>query len=444
MPIGASPEEAGRAALPAHLTTSSSNLSGVTSGTPAADPTDRTATVGDVVRAADELYLPAWAEPGDPIGLQVGDPQAEVRRVLLAVDVVPAVVAEARRAGAGLIVAHHPLLFRAVHSVAATTPKGALVHALASGGVGLFVAHTNADVAPAPRGVSAALADALGVRQTRPLISMPTDPLDKIVTFVPAADAEAMIDALAAAGAGAIGDYDRCAFVTAGEGTFRPLDGAHPAIGEVGRIEVVDERRVEMVLPRARRTDVVAALRAAHPYEEPAFDVFELASWGSERGLGRIGVLPQPTTLAAFSAHVVRTLPQTAVGARVAGDLDRLVETVAVVGGAGDSTLDAARAAGADVLVTSDLRHHPALEAQLETGAPALVDVPHWAAEWPWLPVAAAALTERLAGWGLTVDAVVSAQRSDPWTLGLAPVPPPEAYAAPAPSASPADRRSQP
>jgi putative NIF3 family GTP cyclohydrolase 1 type 2 len=170
-----------------------------------------------------------------------------------------------------------------------------------------------------------------------------------------------------------------------------------------------------MVLPRARRGAVVAALRATHPYEEPAFDVLELAPLPSSRGLGRIGTLPAPEPLSAFAARVARGLPATAWGVRAAGDPDRSVRRVAACGGAGDSALDAALAAGVDAYVTADLRHHPAVEHLLRTGAPALVDVAHWASEWPWCAQAAAVLRDALGG---SVDVRVSTRRTDPWTIG--------------------------
>jgi len=373
-----------------------------------------TATLAEVAAAMDELFPARWAEDGDPVGLVVGDPTAEVRRVLFAVDPVQVVLDEAAATRADLLVTHHPLLFRAVHSVATSQPKGRAVHDLVRNGIGLFVAHTNADSAPG--GVSESLALALGLMDLRPLQPHPAEPLDKVVTFVPRDDADGVVDALAGAGAGAIGDYDRCAFVTPGQGTFRPGGGARPVIGTVGKVELVDERRVEMVLPRNRREAVIAALLAAHPYEEPAFDVFQEAPWDSAQGTGRIGRLVEPMTLGAFADRVAAALPPTAAGARVSGDLGSTVATVAVVGGAGDAMLDTVREAGVDVYVTSDLRHHPASELREYGGAPALVDVPHWAAEWPWLPRAAKALTHRLMEQAMDVVCDVSRICTDPWT----------------------------
>jgi hypothetical protein len=235
------------------------------------------------------------------------------------------------------------------------------------------------------------------------------------VTFVPHEDADRVIDALAAEGAGQLGDYARCAWTTQGLGTFLPLPGAQPTVGEVGAAERVPETRIERVLRRDRRTAVIAALKAAHPYEEPAYDVLELAAGASGRGLGRVGMLPEPESLDQFAARVARSLPTTAVPIRVAGDRDRPVRTVAVCGGAGDDLFADVRASGADVFVTADLRHHPASEA-LEQGPPALVDCAHWATEWPWLADAERRLRDGLTGRGVTVQTRVSTLVTDPWT----------------------------
>ena len=371
-------------------------------------------TVGDAIAALQSAYPPDLAADWDAVGLVCGDPTEPLRSVLIAVDPVPETVAEAVDEGAQLLVTHHPLLLRGVHGVGADTPKGALVHRLIRAGAALFTAHTNADAADP--GVSDALAAAIGLTVTGPLEGAPEPPLDKIITFVPTGpDLGAVHRALADAGAGNIGDYSHCSFATAGTGQFMPLAGAHPAIGQVGRLERVAETRLEMVLPRGRRAAVVAALRATHPYEEPAFDLLELARVPSGRGLGRIGTLPDPEPLSAFTARVAAALPATAWGVRAAGDPDRPVERVAVCGGAGDSALDAALAAGVDAYVTADLRHHPAAEHLLRVDAPALVDVAHWASEWPWCAQAADVLR---AGLGGSVGVRVSTLRTDPWTIG--------------------------
>jgi dinuclear metal center YbgI/SA1388 family protein len=364
------------------------------------------ATLAEVVAVLDALYPPETAESWDAVGLVVGDPSARVDRVLFAVDPVDAVVAEAAERGADLLVTHHPLYLRGTTSVAATTPKGRVVHRLVSGRCGLFVAHTNADVASP--GVSDALAEAVGLVETRPLQPLAADPLDKLVVFVPTSDAEQVLDALADAGAGAVGDYDRCAWTTTGEGTFRPLPGSSPAVGSVGQVAQVPETRLEVVLPRARREGVVRALLAAHPYETPAYDVLETATVLGPRGLGRVGRLPEPVTLEELTRTVAAALPATAGGVRASGDPLRVVETLAVCGGAGDGLFAAAASAGADAYLTADLRHHPAAEAPEGL---ALLDAAHWATEWPWLARVAAQVAA-----AITVDTAVSMRVTDPWS----------------------------
>ncbi|GAA3530483.1 GTP cyclohydrolase 1 type 2 [Aeromicrobium flavum] len=368
----------------------------------------------DVIAVLDGLYDPRWADDWDAVGTVVGDPDAEVTSILFAVDPVQPVIDEAVALGAQLVVTHHPLFLKGVTSVAATTPKGRVVHSLIAQGIGLHTCHTNADCAP--RGVSESMAMALGLTDLRPLETDLESPVDKWVVYVPREDADAVAAAMHDAGAGAMGDYDRAQFRSDGRGSFRPLDGADPAIGSVGEVAWVDESRVEVVADAAIREQVRAAMLDAHPYEEVAYDLWPLAARPSERGSGRIGRLPEPMTLAAFAEHVRASLPTHQGATRVAGDLDRIVETVALCGGSGDFLLGTADAAGADAYVTSDLRHHPVSEHLERPGACGVVDVPHWAAEWTWLPTVAAAVREEL---GDTVKTHVSTIVTDPWSRTL-------------------------
>lgn len=341
-----------------------------------------------------------------------------MRRILLVVDVTDDTVAQAIQVGADMILAHHPLLLRGVHTVATDTPKGRLLHQLVSAGISLQVAHTNADAARP--GVSDALAVALGLPSEglAPLRGVDPFPLDALATTVPTADAQRVLDAICEAGAGSSGgNYERSAFLIEGIGTFVPGTAARPAFGEVGRVNEVRETRIETILPRSHRAAVVRALLQVHPYEEPAFQMTELAPVDASTGLGRVGTLPTPMTLRAFTQHVAAVLPAAPVGIRASGDPDRLISRVAVVGGAGDSMLGDAAAAGADVFVTSDIRHHVASEfaaAGSHTGGPALIDAGHWATERPWLDQAAWFLREDL---GRTVDIEVSDLVTDPWTV---------------------------
>lgn len=368
----------------------------------------------DVVDLLHGWFPPATAADWDAVGLVYGDPAAPVRKVLFAVDPSPAVAEEAADWKADLLVVHHPLFLKPVHGFAATTPKGRTLATLAKAECALLTAHTNADEATG--GVSEALAAALGVTDLEPIVPAVGEAVDKLTVFVPVDAAAPVRAAIAEAGAGRIGDYDFASFTSApGEGRFRPLDGANPMIGTVGELATVEEVRIEVVLARHVRGPVIRAMLAAHPYEEPAYDIVELADPGVvTTGTGRVGNLA-PATLGEFAQTVAAVLPSAAQGVRVAGDPERMVKRVAVCGGAGDFLLDRVAGMDVDVYVTSDLRHHPAAEF-VEKGGPALVDVAHWAAEWTWLPVVEQRLREAL---GDAVETRVSTLVTDPWTMSL-------------------------
>ncbi|MEZ0350754.1 Nif3-like dinuclear metal center hexameric protein [Mycobacterium sp. pR1184] len=369
------------------------------------------ARLSDVIEVLDEAYPPRLAQSWDSVGLVCGDPDDVLDSVTIAVDATPAVVDEVPEGG--LLLAHHPLLLRGVDTVAANTPKGALVHRLIRSGRSLFTAHTNAD--SASPGVSDALAHALGLTVEAVLepLSEPAD-LDKWVIYVPRANAAAVQAAVFEAGAGHIGDYSHCSWSVSGIGQFLPHDGATPAVGSVGTVERVDEDRFEVVAPARARAAVLAAMRAAHPYEEPAFDIFALVPVPGDAGLGRIGTLSKSEPLRAFVSRVGAALPQTSWGVRAAGAPDRVVSRVAVCGGAGDSLLSLAAGADVQAYVTADLRHHPADE-HCRGSDVALIDVAHWASEFPWCAQAAEILRSR---FGAHLPVQVSTTRTDPWNLG--------------------------
>ena len=367
--------------------------------------------LADVIEVLDGAYPPRLAQSWDSVGLVCGDPDDVLESVTVAVDATPAVVDEVPEAG--LLLAHHPLLLRGVDTVAASTPKGALVHRLIRTGRSLFTAHTNAD--SASPGVSDALADALGLTVDAVLEPLTTEgDLDKWVIYVPRENAEAVRESVFAAGAGHIGDYSHCSWSVSGIGQFLPHEGASPAVGSVGSVERVAEDRFEVVAPARARGAVLAAMRAAHPYEEPAFDIFALVPPPGDAGLGRIGTLAQPEPLRRFVSRVDAALPRTSWGVRAAGDPEMLVSRVAVCGGAGDSLLAAADRADVQAYVTADLRHHPADEHRRASNV-ALIDVAHWASEFPWCEQAAETLRCRFEA---ALPVRVCTIRTDPWNIG--------------------------
>jgi dinuclear metal center YbgI/SA1388 family protein len=366
--------------------------------------------LADVIGVLDKAYPPRLAESWDSVGLVCGDPDDVLESVTVAVDATPAVVDEVPEAS--LLLAHHPLLLRGVDTVAASTPKGALVHRLIRTGGSLFTAHTNAD--SASPGVSDALAGALGLTVEAVLEPLTgASDIDKWVIYVPSENAAAVQAAVFDAGAGHIGDYSHCSWSVSGIGQFLPHEGASPAVGSVGALERVPEDRFEVVAPARTRAAVLAAMRAAHPYEEPAFDIFALLSPPNDAGLGRIGMLARPEPLRTFVSRVSAALPRTSWGVRAAGDPDMSVSRVAVCGGAGDSLLATAAGAGVQAYVTADLRHHPADEHR-RASAVALIDVAHWASEFPWCEQAADVLRS---SFGAELPVRVCSIRTDPWNV---------------------------
>ncbi|MCG7291731.1 Nif3-like dinuclear metal center hexameric protein [Corynebacterium afermentans] len=372
-------------------------------------------TVQKVVDALEAAYPPALAESWDQVGLICGDPDANVTKVAFALDCTQKVAERAVAAGAQLLVVHHPLLLRGVHSVAANTPKGKVIHTLLAGGCALFAAHTNAD--SARPGVSDKLAELVGITPGRPIKPVTLDATDRWGVHVPPAAAADLKRALFEAGAGAIGDYRECAFSVEGTGEFTPVEGANPTDGAVGAHYTGDEIRVEFVARAADRRRIVEKLREVHPYEEPAFDVVQMADTSDldkATGLGRIGELEEPMTLSEFTQQVANALPETAWGVRAAGDPDQMVRRVAVSSGSGDSFLADVAKLGVDVYVTSDLRHHP-VDEHLRAGGPAVIDTAHWASEFPWTEQAESIVAP------LSVDTEILHIRTDPWTISAHP-----------------------
>jgi dinuclear metal center YbgI/SA1388 family protein len=319
-------------------------------------------TVADIA-AALNAYLPLeLAADWDNVGLLLGDPKAEVRRILTCLTVTPTVADEAVAAGAQLIVTHHPILFRGVKRLTTATAEGQSVLALARAGIAVFSPHTSFDNARG--GINDRLAAKLGLTDVRPLRYRDSSPTCKIVVFVPESDLAKVSDAMFAAGAGVIGEYRECSFRLAGTGTFHGGDAANPTVGQKGRREEVSEWRLEVVCPARAVETVVAAMRRAHSYEEPAFDVYPLRPGRSLLGEGRVGRLPTATALRSLAEAVKRELHCGPV--QVVGDPDRRIEAAAIACGAAGAFLADAARAGADLFLTGEMRFHDYLAAQAQ------------------------------------------------------------------------------
>lgn len=294
-------------------------------------------------------------EDWDNSGWQVAgcDPDDDCRGVLTCVDVTPAVVAEASEKGCNLILSHHPLIFKGLKRLTGATEVEKSVMAAMRGGIAVYASHTALDVAPVI-GLSHEMGHRLGLTDTK-VLAPRENGLLKLVTFVPHDYADTVAEAVYAAGAGCIGDYDRCSYRVAGTGTFRALDGTNPFVGERGCDHAEPETRIEIILPAHRRNAVEAAIRSSHPYEEPAFDFYRLENENPSLGLGVIGTLPEPMEVPEFVELVKNAYNSPAV--RCSG-WEGTVKKVALCTGSGGEFITLARSRGADAYITSDVRYH--------------------------------------------------------------------------------------
>lgn len=355
--------------------------------------------INDLVGLINSLYPPSLAEDWDNVGLQVGDPALVVEKVVVALDPSLAAIDAVHRAGAQVLLTHHPLLFRPLQRLTPEDPVGRVIWAAVTKGVAVISAHTNLDAAAG--GLNDWLAERLGVLNGKPLQAVQGDYL-KLVVFVPVSHEEAVAEALFAAGAGQIGAYDCCSFRTPGTGTFRPGEGTRPFLGQVGQTEQAEEFRLETIVPKARLNRVLEKMFRAHPYEEVAYDLIPLNNQVPSAGLGRVGYLEAGTTLQVFADVAKGRLGCAAL--RIVGDPDQPVHKVAVCGGSGASMLSAAKFQGADVLVTGDVKYHEARQAEdLGIG---LIDAGHFATEQLMVAQLAARLGQasQERGWDLAFE----------------------------------------
>jgi dinuclear metal center YbgI/SA1388 family protein len=317
-------------------------------------------TVADVTRFLRTFAPLELAEEWDNVGLLLGDDGNPVQRVMTCLTVTPASAAEAIAAGAQLIVSHHPILFRATKRLTAEDPEGRMLLDLIRAGVSVYSPHTAFDNTKG--GINDVLAGKLGLTDVQPLTNNAGPAKCKVVVFVPDADLQRVADAMFAAGAGNIGQYSQCSFRLAGTGTFFGSDAAKPTIGEKGRREEVSEWRLEAVCADSDVDRVVAALRKAHSYEEPAYDVYPLRREAGKIGSGRVGRLPAPARLDELAHTVKRALGAAYI--QLVGEPSRMVQRVAIACGAGASFLGDAARARADVLLTGEARFHDCLSAE--------------------------------------------------------------------------------
>ncbi len=367
-----------------------------------------TPRVSDIIGIIN-LFAPfRLAEDWDNAGLQVGDPTALAGKVMVALDPGLDAVEAAVESRCQLLLSHHPLIFRPLKRITPSDWPGRLLFLAIKNDLAIVSLHTNFDIAWG--GVNDLLAARLGLADCEPLKSAAGEELVKLSVFVPQGHEEKVMESLFRV-SGVIGNYRDCSFRTEGIGTFKPLEGATPFLGEIGIREYVGESRIEVLLKKMDVQGAVKALRAAHPYEEPAFDLYPLLNRGKDAGMGRIGELPAAIPLDEFAALVKDRLGLT--GARIVGAAGRMVRKVALCGGSGASLWREAAYQGADVLLSGDVKYHEARDAEAQ--GLALVDAGHFATELPMVEGLTEKLARELANKGYAAEIVAFEGEKDPF-----------------------------
>lgn len=331
--------------------------------------------VKDVIKVMETWAPLSLAESWDNPGLMVGHRDQVVKGILTTLDVTEEAIAYAIDHDCNLIISHHPFIFKGLKQVETNRGQGAMLASLIKHDIAVYSAHTNLDIAPG--GLNDMLCQALGLEACSGFIARGDHKNYKLVTYVPTDYADAVRDALAAAGAGQIGNYSHCSFSAHGEGRFQLEEGAQPFIGQEGLLEVVREVRVETIVPAHRMKAVLEALEKAHPYEEVAYDVFALVEPRQVYTLGRTGNLPKEMNFQDFSKYLAQRLPQASL--RFGGSKVDCIKRLALCSGAGAEFLEEAKRAGADAYITGDVKYHDAQKAK-ELGL-LLVDAGHFGTE---------------------------------------------------------------
>lgn len=356
--------------------------------------------IKDIMAIMEDIAPKKLAEGWDRPGLAVGNPEREVKKILVALDVTREVIAEAIEVQAELIVTHHPmLLFQKFDSITPETSVGEKILTLAEHKIAAFSAHTNLDVARG--GTNDVLAELIGLENVEILEETWAEDLKKIVVYVPISHGDVVREAMCQAGAGHIGNYACCTFGAEGEGTFLPLEGTHPYLGEEGKLERAKEIRLETIVPASKAARVVEAMLAAHPYEEVAFDIYAVEQKGQREGIGRIGELPEAVEFQEFARRLKERLGLDSI--RLTGDAHKMIKRVALCTGSGAEFVLPAHAMGADAYLTGDIKFHEAQKA-VETGI-CVADVTHYASEVLIVPVLKKALEQAATeeGWNLEI-----------------------------------------
>lgn len=372
-----------------------------------------TPKISDILGIINKKFPFTLAENWDNTGFQMGSPSAPAPKIMVALDPLPEVIEQALSAQCQLLITHHPLIFSPLRQITTTTATGKLLLQAAAGQLALISMHTNYDIAA--EGLNDILAARIGLHDTQPLKISGHAELVKLVIFVPHDHLTTVRDALFEH-AESLGNYCNCSFSAPGNGTFQPLQGAQPFIGEIGKLENVQEQRLELLVRKERLSKAIRTLLSVHPYEEPAFDCYPLLNETAPYGLGRIGKLAEPVSLKNLAEATLQNLGCSAL--RLVGDPACPVQKIAVCSGSGASLLRDAARAGADLLLTGDIKYHDAREAEM-LGI-ALIDAGHFPTERIMVQAVLSFLATSLAQNNFSAELLAADREFDPFTTVMA------------------------
>ena len=355
-------------------------------------------TVSDISRMLEAQYPPCLAEKWDNVGLQIGSNQSSVHKIMVSLDLDREILNQAIEQQVDMIITHHPLFFSPIKRINYDQAQGDLITRIIKNDINVYAAHTNLDAAS--RGLNQYLAEKLGLLDIQLLDQQHLETLYKLVVYVPVSHEAVVREAIGNMGAGHLGNYSHCCFRSPGTGTFLPQTGSNPYIGEPGKLEEVEELRLETIVPQNILATVINQMKAVHPYEEVAYDLYPLQNQGQAFSLGRIGKLAAAVTLQEFCAQVKERLQLDSL--RVVGNWVDKVQKIAVVSGAGAGFIPVVRARNCDLLVTGDLKYHEAKEA--EALGLAIIDAGHQGTEQIMAALVVAYLRESCDKMGFAID----------------------------------------
>lgn len=329
----------------------------------------------EIIALIEDYAAPSLQESYDNSGWQLGEPDAACTGVLIALDLTKEVLEEAKQLGYNLIITHHPIIFSGIKRLTGQNAVQRLLVQAIRENISVYSCHTNLD--NVLNGVNKKISDKLGLTSTK-ILQPNTSQLLKLSVFVPLTHEEVVREAIFAAGAGHIGSYSECSFTLKGTGTFKPDEDANPTLGEPGgKREVVQEAKIEFLVPHHLKHKVYRAMVGAHPYEVVAHEWYLIDNQNQEIGAGMCGVLPEAVSLDSF-LEIVKEKMQAEVIRYTPFSEPREIKKVAVCGGSGSFLLAQAKREKCDVLVTADFKYHQFFEAE---GDIVIVDIGHFESE---------------------------------------------------------------